>query len=41
MKKMLISGSLGIEASVSTFFHEENSQLFYYSFFINGERITI
>lgn len=39
--EMSISGRLGVEASVSIFSHEENSHPFYYSLFLNGERIII
>lgn len=41
MGEMPISGSLGIEVSVSIFSNEENLQPFYYSLFLNEERIII
>lgn len=41
VREMSISGRLGVEASVSIFSHEENSHPFYYSLFLNGERIII
>lgn len=42
MGEMPISGSLGVEVSVSIFSHEENSQPFYYSLlFFKGERIVV